>query len=1040
MWIMIPQFSKGDKVIIKAWGNKIGIVDGEPREAKGKLLYPISIDPSQPSPYYPEDSLEEFIPPKSVEQLLKEKKFSDIDDFVQVLIYNKLRRPLSDNLYTFYASRTEFLVHQFKPVLKFINTPKQRLLLADEVGLGKTIEAGIIITELHARLGELSRVLIVCPSMLTQKWELEMQTRFNLKFDILKSDDLIKFLHKYTKYGEAEKMKGIISLQTLRSRSMIGTLREIAPTFDIVIVDEAHHMRNPNTLSSELGEVLSELSDAMLFLTATPLQLGTPDLFNLLSLLIPEEFSDFSLFYNLIEPNEYINNSLRRLYDPNIALEMLKKVEETSQKERFVKNSFYCEAVDLLKNSNKLTHEQAIYLQKLLIDLNCLSYIFTRTKKRDVEIEFPVREARVIRVKLTQTEMDFYNAVTDFVAERFTAKYGSSRGISFAVIMPQRQVASCIQAMKERFGEIIKKKVIKSPSNDNGDIIDFSADVDLQWKLKNREILAFQMLKEYADRIGKTDTKYDKFLESLRRLEKEDPHSKIMVFAFFKKTLEYLKKKLETTEYGGKVALIYGDIPIKKRQKTIKKFRQTNEIKILLSSEVGGEGLDFEFCNVIFNYDLPWNPMRVEQRIGRLDRYGQRHEKILIYNFSMIGTIDDEILNRLYGRINVFERFIGDLEAILGEQITDLTRDIFNIELTREQKIQKIEKVAENIVRRQKQLEEFEKECQKFIGQDEYFNQEITNILKTKRFITSDEVRFFLMSFLGKEFPRVTLLPVKSGRADVFILKPEDNFRKFIRRYSYTSDNVKELERKMSFDGGFLITLNDQEACRDESLEFITIHHPIIKAIKRYYDESSQQIYNTAQFLLKGDSKYQGNYSFFIFLLEKAALKKNLILIPILVNLKNNKIHKIHIAEEICDWFLSAIVTAEPVNDDLAIYNNELFKKVFKETGEYLEMIREEEEQRLERNNNTLINNQIESIKQAAAIKIRKAEEIIKKLIFQGMNDKDSIVRLHQGRIRNIKNSMEEKIKELEKKRPVSVSFNLIAGGMVKIESNINSE
>ncbi|MBA3062839.1 MAG: DEAD/DEAH box helicase, partial [Atribacteria sp.] len=339
--------------------------------------------------------------------------------------------------------------------------------------------------------------------------------------------------------------------------------------------------------------------------------------------------------------------------------------------------------VDLLKNSNKLTHEQAIYLQKLLIDLNCLSYIFTRTKKRDVEIEFPVREARVIRVKLTQTEMDFYNAVTDFVAERFTAKYGSSRGISFAVIMPQRQVASCIQAMKERFGEIIKKKVIESPSNDNGDIIDFSADVDSQWKLENREILAFHKLKEYANRVGKADTKYDKFLESLRKLEKEDPYSKIIVFAFFKKTLEYLKKKLETTEYRGEVALIYGDVPIKKRQKTIKKFRQTNEIKILLSSEVGGEGLDFEFCNVIFNYDLPWNPMRVEQRIGRLDRYGQRHEKILIYNFAMIETIDDEILNRLYRRINIFERYIGDLEAILGEQITELTRDIFNIELTR---------------------------------------------------------------------------------------------------------------------------------------------------------------------------------------------------------------------------------------------------------------------------------------------------------------------------------------------------------------------
>jgi len=151
-------------------------------------------------------------------------------------------------------------------------------------------------------------------------------------------------------------------------------------------------------------------------------------------------------------------------------------------------------------------------------------------------------------------------------------------------------------------------------------------------------------------------------------------------------------------------------------------------------------------------------------------------------------------------------------------------------------------------------------------------------------------------------------------------------------------------------------------------------------------------------------------------------------------------VHKVHIAEKICDWFLSTIVTAEPVSDDLAIYNNDLFEKVFKETGEYLEMIREEEEQRLERNNNTLINNQIESVKQAAAIKIRKAEEIIKKLIFQGTNDEDRIVRLHRGRIRNIKNSMEGKIKELEKKRPVSVSFNLIAGGMVKIESHVDLE
>ncbi len=115
-------------VLIKAFGNRIGIIDGEPRETRNKLFYPVSTDPSKPSPYYPEDALEKFIPPKTVEQLLKDKQFLKIEDFIQEFIYKKLERPLSDNLYTFYASRTEFLVHQFKPVLKFLRSPKQRLL------------------------------------------------------------------------------------------------------------------------------------------------------------------------------------------------------------------------------------------------------------------------------------------------------------------------------------------------------------------------------------------------------------------------------------------------------------------------------------------------------------------------------------------------------------------------------------------------------------------------------------------------------------------------------------------------------------------------------------------------------------------------------------------------------------------------------------------------------------------------------------------------------------------------------------------------
>jgi len=1029
---MRTGLSKGDKVIIKPLvRNKIGIIDDQPREMRGKLFYPVCIDPGQPSSYYPEEALEKYFPPKSVEQLLKSKEFSDINNFIQSLIYRKLEKPLSDNLYTFYASRTEFQVHQFKPVRKFLDTFKQRLLLADEVGLGKTIEAGIIITELSARLGELPRVLIVCPSMLTPKWEMEMRRRFGLDFSILKRNDFNKFLDRYAEYGEAEKIKGIVSLQTIRTSKMIRNLREINPHFDIAIVDEAHYMKNPETLSSELGEVLSELSDAMLFLSATPLQLGTADLFNLLSLLIPEEFSDFALFHNIIEPNEYINNALRRLYDPGAALELLKKVESTSQRKRFIQNPFYKEAIELVSSSKTLTRDQAIRLQKLLVELNCLSYVFTRTKKRDVEIQFPLRQARVIRVQFTPEEIEFYNAITDFVAERFTAKRRVSQGISFAVIMPQRQVASCIQAMKENLDNIVRKRVIKSPSEDNGDVIDASEDEDIPWKLESSEIENFRRLKRIAKRIGSVDTKFSKFLEALNRLEDEDPNAKILVFAFFKPTLEYLKRKLETTRYNGRVALIHGDIPTNDRQRIIKTFRQTDKIKILLSSEVGGEGLDFEFCNVIFNYDLPWNPMRVEQRIGRLDRYGQQHEKILIYNFSMMGTIDDAILTRLYQRINIFERYIGDLDAILGEQITELTKEMFNTELTNEQRIKKIDKTAENIIRKQKELEEFEEQCQKFIGQDEYFNQEITRIKETKRFITSIEVMFFLKVFLESNFPKTTLAPPKSGRDNVFVLKCEDDFRRFVRQYSTSSENIREIEKKMSFQNGVLLTFNDQEACRNPSLEFITIHHPIMKAIKRYYDENKQQVYSTACFRLRGKPEYRGEYLFFIYLLDKTALKKDLVLIPILVNVKNNKVH---IIDEFCDWFLSEIVTADPLDQNLVNYEEKDFEKAFNEAGEYLELIRADEEEKLRRANDTLVNNQIESVKQATRIKVNRTNETIKKLRDQGKAEEDPIMRPWRARIRNFETSMEKKISELEQKRSVSVAFNLVAGGLVKVE------
>ena len=175
----------------------------------------------------------------------------------------------------------------------------------------------------------------------------------------------------------------------------------------------------------------------------------------------------------------------------------------------------------------------------------------------------------------------------------------------------------------------------------------------------------------------------------------------------------------------------------------------------------------------------------------------------------------------------------------------------------------------------------------------------------------------------------------------------------------------------------------------------------------------------------------RGRLLFFIYLLEKTALKKDLILIPTLVDLENSKVH---IVDELCDWFLGEIVKAEPFDKNLEAYDDNHFEAASKEAREYLEIIREGEEQKLRRTNDTLVNNQIESVKQAAALKIKKAEEIIRKLRSQGKADDDQIMRIPKGRIRNLEISMEERVKSLEQKRAVSVGFNLITGGVVEIE------
>ena len=301
-------------------------------------------------PTYPEHSLlaeDDAGTTNDPVELLKRWQLSEADVFRSFMTLAKLVTPLASTVYSYLASRTELLEYQFKPVLKLLDSPYSRILIADEVGLGKTIEAGIILTELHARQS-LVRVLVTCPSALTDKWRGELRERFEWDFEIVDGAGLRDLLERSSRVPEMP-LRLIASLELMRREENLTALQDHVPRFDLVIVDEAHHMRNQGTMTNQLGDMLSAYADALIFLTATPLNLGSEDFYELLSLLVPEEFHQFADFEDQIAPNQYVNAALRavRKAQPDYAdaLQQLSGVEDTQQSARFCRDPRYQEAI-----------------------------------------------------------------------------------------------------------------------------------------------------------------------------------------------------------------------------------------------------------------------------------------------------------------------------------------------------------------------------------------------------------------------------------------------------------------------------------------------------------------------------------------------------------------------------------------------------------------------------------------------------------------------------------------------------------------------
>lgn len=458
--------------------------------------------------------------------------------------------------------------YQINTALEALRRMHGQVLLADEVGLGKTIEAGIITKELIER-NLVRNILILTPASLVGQWQDEMLVKFGEHFMIPEKPE------------DWKEPRIIASLDLAKRKEAASIL--LNREFDLLIVDEAHRLKHRGTIGYKFVNSLKK--KYVLLLTATPVHNDLTELYSLVTILKPGLFGTIRSF-----KRKFVQRNDARI--PN--------------------------------NEDQLKH--------------LLKEVMIRNRRDKVGISLPPRKAAIYHLDLSPTEQRLYDEVTDYVRNEFRKDTDYEAHV-LSLITLQRELCSSPQATKTTLQNFLKRG----------------------YPPKTKERL--EEFIRLCDAIP-INRKTSAVLEIMDKFPQQT-----IIFVEFLDTMRLLQRTLE--EQGYSVELFHGGLGgTHARRGAIERFR--NEKQILISTQAGGEGLNLQFCHQIINYDLPWNPMRVEQRIGRVHRLGQEHE-VFVFNLSVNGTIESRILELLSYKIRMFELIIGELDMILGDIESDKT-------------------------------------------------------------------------------------------------------------------------------------------------------------------------------------------------------------------------------------------------------------------------------------------------------------------------------------------------------------------------------
>ena len=728
---------------------------------------------------------------------------------------------LYDPTFAISISKVDPLPHQIEAVWQVLKQTRIRFLIADDPGAGKTIMAGLIAKELKLR-NQIKRILIVAPGHLITQWTQEMKTRFDENFI-----HVTRALVNANPQVWHREQQLITSMDFARQDEIRGAIANTH--FDLIIVDEAHKMaayqygdKIEKTKRYQLGECLSNCTTHLLFLTATPHR---------------GDSENFRLFLDLLEPGFFA--------DPTQIQESIKKND----------NPLFIRRV---KEDLKDFEGKKLFLPR---------HVQTKPFRLGAESE---------------REMELYNELSEYIREqynRFSENSQKRNNIAFALVILQRRLASStyalyvsLQRRQERLEELLQSATLQAdtvPTDQHRDEVEDLGETERwereeQWEVlsvaENREELKDEIetlkhLEHEAQQIieSEMEIKLQELKKALDELSTQHPNQKILIFTEYYDTLDYLAQKVEA--WGFSVSVIHGKMPHEKRIEAQQTFK--DETQILIATEAAGEGINLQFCYLMINYDLPWNPNRLEQRMGRIHRYGQKKE-VHVINLVASDTREGAVFTRLFEKLDTIRNELGidRVYDVIGELFPK--RNLAQLMLEAAASTRDYTQLLNEI---DVSLDPVQLELFNDFNQDTLVSPFI-NLPQVSE-LQQQAREHGLIPEYTREFFRKTFETLNSTlyrRRDAFFRIERIPFQ--ITRTSQ-DPQFRQMYPALTRGNYSKVTFDKVHASTDPTAEFISFGHPLFEATLRYVEQEYSEDLKTGACFEDPDGKFNGVIIFY---------------------------------------------------------------------------------------------------------------------------------------------------------------------------------